>query len=94
MWRERNEREIEGDPPCESCRVELQEENVEAAFIYQLVRGQVLTQFNGEYDVVTDINHLALWAAIDRYPGGVTDRWEVFNKVRRVFFHFLNRQEG
>lgn len=87
MWQERNERGIEGEPPCEDCWVELKPENEEAAQVFQMVRGQVLTRFNGETDQVVDINHLAIWAMIDGY--GIKDRRGCFEKVCRVFYETL-----
>jgi len=90
MWRERNERGIEGDPPCETCRVILMEENQDAAMIYQLCRGQVLTVFNGERTIVTDLNHVAVWMNIDRYK--VKEPVRCFEAVNKVFHHFLNKE--
>ena len=78
------ERTPPGTPPCESCRVELKVGNEEAARIYRMVRGQVLTMHNGKQDVVVDLNHLAVWAAIDAY--GVRDRIGCFEKVLRLFY--------
>ena len=71
------------EPPCESCRVDLREENEDAARIFNTVQGQVLTRFNGKYDVIIDINHLAIWAAIDAY--GVRDRVGTFEAVLMLF---------
>jgi hypothetical protein len=84
------ERRPPGTPPCESCRVVLREENDDAARIYNLVQGQVLTRFNGKYDVVTDLNHLAVWAAIDAY--GVRDRTGCFEKVLNLFHSILKER--
>ena len=81
------ERTPPGTPPCESCRVELREENENAARIFQTVRGQVITRFNGQADIVVDLNHLAVWAAIDAY--GVRDRTGCFEQVLNLFHHFL-----
>lgn len=78
-------------PPCESCRVELVSENEEAARIFMTVRGQVLTRHNGQYDVVTDLNHLAIWAAIDGY--GVKDRTGCFEKVLRTWHELREKDE-
>lgn len=63
-------------------------ENEEAAMIYSMVRGQVITR--GVDGTVIDINHLAIDAAIDR--NGIEDRKKTFDKVVRIFHHFL--QEG
>jgi hypothetical protein len=80
------------EPPCEGCRVELREENEDAARTFQMVRGQVLTRWNGERDVVMDLNHLAIWAAIDAY--GIQDRIGTFEKVMALFFARLNEERG
>ena len=74
------------EPPCETCRVDLMEENDEAARIYMLCRGQVIV--GG--DQVLDINHMAVWEAIDRY--GVQEPVGCFEKVNRAFHHMLARQ--
>jgi hypothetical protein len=71
------------EPPCESCRVELVSENEDAGRIFMMVRGQCLSRFNGKYDVAADLNHLAVWAAIDAY--GVRDRTGCFERVCRAW---------
>ena len=73
------------EPPCETCRVILLEENADAAKIYQIVRGQIVTL--GEN--VIDLNHVALWEAIDRYK--VRDPVRCFELVNTVFHEFLSR---
>ena len=82
------------EPLCTACRVELMECNEDAGMVYMQCRGQVITRFNGQNDVVVDVNHLAVWAAIDGY--GIKDRIGVFEKVIRLFHHFLNeaKHEG
>ncbi len=45
-------------------------------------RGQLITAGMGQ---VIDINNLAVFGAMDRYPGGIDDQWECFNKVRATF---------
>ncbi len=72
------------EAPCESCRVELQAENEDAARIFMMVRNQTLS--NGA------INHLAVWAAIDGY--GIRDRVETFEKVMRCFYSIMNERQG
>lgn len=87
MWAERSERDgVNYDPPCETCRVILLEENADAARIYQLTRGQIVTL--GES--VIDLNHVALWQAIDRYR--VKEPVRVFESVNKVFHHFLAKE--
>ncbi len=78
------------DPPCATCRVDLQRENGDAAWIFQIVRGQVITRFNGQTDMVVGLNHLAVWAAIDAY--GVQDRTGTFEKVMALFYSRLNEE--
>jgi hypothetical protein len=75
-------------PPCESCWVELKEENKDIASIYMEVRNQVITVGMGE---VIDINHLAIWAAINEYK--IKDRIGTFKKVCRTFHHFLSKSK-
>jgi hypothetical protein len=71
--------------------VELREENEDAARIFQTVRGQVRTRWNGERDVVVDLDHGPVWAAIDAY--GVRDRTGTFERVVRLFFDRLKKEE-
>jgi hypothetical protein len=73
------------DPPCETCRVDLLEENAEAAKIYLTVQGQVRTVG----DTVIDIDHNALWQAIDRYE--VKKPLRVFELINRTFHYFLSK---
>ena len=80
MHAERNPPTI---PPCITCRIPLRPENEDAGRIFQIVRGQVLTRFNGKVDVVVDLNHGAVWAAIDAYE--IKDRTGTFEKVMRAF---------
>jgi len=74
------------EPPCDTCRVDLLEENAEAAKIYNIIRGQIVTL--GEN--IIDLNHLALWEAIDRYK--VKEPVRVFELVNKVFHEFLSRE--
>lgn len=67
------------DPPCADCLPELHPKNREAHFIYSLVRQQVIVSMSG----VVDINHLAVWEAIDRYK--VHDPMRVFELVLKCF---------
>jgi hypothetical protein len=85
------ERKPPGTPPCESCRVELREENEEAARIFNTVRGQIITiikftEHGAPYSVPVDLNHLAVWAAIDAYE--VKDRTGTFERVMKLFYFF------
>jgi hypothetical protein len=79
------------EPPCKTCRTVLKPENEDAARIFQIVRGQCRIRWNGERDVVVDLDHLAVWAAIDAY--GVRDRVGTFEKVLRLFRERLREQD-
>jgi len=91
MWAERNARGVNGDPPCESCRVELRPENEQPAMIYRAVRNQVVTVFNGERNVVIDLNYPAVKMVMDLY--GVKNQRDCFEKVLGTFHHFLKGKE-
>lgn len=73
------------EPPCDTCRVDLLEENAEAAKIYLTVQGQVRTVG----DTVIDLDHNALWQAIDRYE--VKKPLRVFELINRTFHYFLSK---
>jgi len=82
-------------PICElgeSCRVELVRENEDAARIFMLVRGQTLRLWNGEQDIEIDLNHLALWKAIEKFPGGIKDEWGTFQKICRAWHESQKRK--
>lgn len=76
------------ESPCGACRVELMEENAEAAQVYMLTRRQVVTAGAGE---VVDISIAAVKIAMDLY--GVRDQKRCLNRVRRLFHHFRERKE-
>lgn len=83
-----SERKPPATPKCElgeSCRVELKVENEEAAQIYMMVRAQTINFWNGEQDIPIDLNHLALWKAIEKFPGGIKDEWGTFIKISRAW---------
>jgi iron uptake system EfeUOB component EfeO/EfeM len=84
------ERNPPTEPPCEDCRVDLKEENDEAARIFQIVRGQIRTRFNGQIDEVVDLDFNAVQTVMDLYQ--VKNQRDVFDKVRSAFYFFL--QEG
>jgi hypothetical protein len=64
-------------PPCDDCRVVLDPENVDAMRVMGIVKRQYIMGFYGPID----INHGAVWEAIDRY--GVKDPIHVFERVIR-----------
>jgi hypothetical protein len=73
------------EPPCDICRVDLLPGNYEAANIYRMVRGQVITA--GDTNQIIDLNHMALWKMIEMY--GVRDKVGVFHRVYSAFHHQL-----
>ena len=78
------------EAPCDTCtdekkRVILLPENDTAAKLFLFVRGQCQTRWTGERDIEIDIDHSALWKAIEKYPGGVKDEWETFTKISRAW---------
>ncbi len=75
---------------CDICtderkRVELLPENEVAAKLYLFVRSQAETRWNGEQDIEIDLHHPSLWKAIEKFPGGIANEWEVFNRVNRAW---------
>jgi mevalonate kinase len=63
------------------------EENIEAYNLYQIVQGQIITA--GEH--IVDINHLAVWAAIDRYDA--QDKVRTFEKIIKLFQYYQDKRE-
>lgn len=68
-------------------------ENEHVARIFLLVRGQQEVRWDGEKDVAVDLNHLAVWKAIEKYPGKVHNEWETFNRIIRVW-HKIQANKG
>ena len=66
-------------------------ENRQAMEIYMVSRGQMITAGMGQ---VIDIDNLAIFGAMDRYPGGIADQWKCLAKVRAAFHHFKPKSEG
>lgn len=73
------------EPPCITCRVDLMHENKQAAEIYMISRGQIITAGMGQ---PIDISIPAIKIVMDLYPGGISDQWKCLNKVRAAFHHF------
>ena len=80
------ERKPPEEPPCESCYVELAKSNEEAAMIYRLCQGQVITA--GEQ--IVDINYIAVKTVMDIY--GVKNQRRCLGVVARTFHHFENER--
>lgn len=60
-------------------------ENEDAARIYMFVRDQCEVRWDGEKDVEIGLHHPSLWKAIEKFPGGIANEWEVFNRVNRAW---------
>jgi hypothetical protein len=88
MWRERNERGIEGDPPCETCRVVLARENEEIAEVYFQVRSQVIAT----YGQVIGLSIPAVKIVMDLY--GIKDQKTCLTRIMKTFYHFLNKHRA
>ena len=85
LWQERSEREgTKHECPCATCKVDLLEENDEAASIYMLCQRQVILNGVGE---VIDLKFEAVKAMMDLQ--GVKNQRECFAKVYKTFHHFL-----
>lgn len=85
------ERTPPGEPPCDTCWVDLMPANKEAAEIYFATRDQILTAGMGQ---IIGVNMLAVFGAMDRYPGGIEDQWKCMNKVKAAFNHFKPEGES
>lgn len=86
MYAERNP---PGEPPCDVCRVDISEENVKAARVYHLVKRQVRTA--GGSGEIIDLDYAAVKAVMDIL--GIRDQRTVFERVTRVFHHFLAERQ-
>jgi hypothetical protein len=71
------------EPPCDDCVPPLMPENREAFQIYMLVKNQFIMSMGGPVDV----NHIAIWEAIDRYK--VKDKVRCFEKVITACHHVI-----
>lgn len=74
------------EPPCDTCRVHLLDENREAASIYHQASGQVIA---GGFGVI-DLNFSSVKGLMDLY--GIKDQKGTWEKVRRTW-HVLQAEE-
>jgi hypothetical protein len=82
--------------PCELCRVELREDNEDAAAVYMTVRRQYVSRIaiaeNGQpYSAIVDLSIPAVESAMRII--GVKDQKDCLRKVQRLFYHFLGEQD-
>jgi len=75
MWAERNERGVEGEPPCDDCWVDLSPENADAQKVFRIVQYQLILGPASAFD----IRHDAIWRIIDELK--IKNRFECFEKV-------------
>ena len=76
-------------PPCETCRVELIEENADAELVYQMAKRQVrIAPGSGQ---IIDLDYAAVKAIMDIYE--IADQRTCFMKVARAFHHILAERQ-
>jgi len=68
-------------PPCSTCRVELLPQNRDAAEVYLMSRGQIITR--GMDGMIVDVDNTAIDAAMRAKR--VQDAWDCLIKVRHLF---------
>lgn len=79
------------NPPCDTCKVELDDKNQDAAKIFTVVQGQFIMGQNGP----VDINQEAIHSAMDLY--GIQDKKACFEKVvklGRYYIEEMSRDNG
>jgi hypothetical protein len=73
------------EPPCDKCRVDPVEENIDALRIFYMVQYQLIMGFNGPVDV----NHVAIHEAIRLYE--IQRPQECFDKVLKLTRWWVDR---
>jgi len=63
------------------------------AGIYMLCRGQQIFMNTGKGDVAVDISFPAIFLAIDGFPGGINNKWECANRVRKLFHSVRTKED-
>ena len=63
------------EPPCDVCKPECKGTNVDALKIFSVVRNQFIMGM----EMPIDINHVAVWTAIEKY--GIPKERDTFEKV-------------
>jgi len=77
MWKERNDRGIKGDPPCDTCWVDPMPENEEAWRVFNINRYQLIIA--GMDGVIVDVNHIPIYSLMKVL--GVPDELKCLEKV-------------
>jgi hypothetical protein len=96
VFEDRKKRGIIGEPICDECPgnpVDLLPDNFIASQIYEKVKGQIILYFNGEVNKELTLNHLAVWAMIDHWPGKIDNPWKVFERVINSYQYFLKERQ-
>lgn len=87
-------RGIPGDPPCDTCNVELLAGNKTAVEIYMMCRSQCVTRFNGERDFEIDLDLPAVESVMRMRGIPFGQQWGLLNRVRKLFFQLKKEDEG
>ena len=93
MWRERNERGIEGSPPCYQCWVDPDPVNNDAWKIFNINRYQLITV--GMEGHILDMNHMPIHDSMRMCK--IKDREKCFGKIlvlARWWVKKLNEKKG
>lgn len=72
------------DPPCEECWVDTNPANIDALRIFNIVQNQFIMGMNGP----VDINHLAIYSAMELYK--IENRQKCFGKVLQLASRRIN----
>ena len=88
-----SERTPPGVPPCKSCRVELVEDNEDAAKVYLMVRNQTV-QTPTDKGVIIDLSIPAVKIAMDLHGVKQGDQLGCLERVRRTFYAMRKGDEG
>ena len=85
-----NRRNPPQEPPCATCKVDLNPNNEDAAAIFQKVKNQVITI--GMEGKPVALNYQSVKMVMDLY--GVKNQKDCFDKVVKVFsYYLLNRED-
>ena len=75
-------------PDCEKCLPRILPGNEEVLSVYNAVQSQVRTA--GMSGITIGLDHNAVWMYMDKY--GIGNQLEIFEKVTRLFQHFLSEE--
>lgn len=79
LWEKRGK-----ERPCATCKPEHIEANDEIIKIFKIVRNQLIIGF----DTTIDLNHLAIWKALEKYQ--IENEVEVFEKIIWLWHELKN----